>query len=230
MPLLFRITVRGNQRCAAYNAYPTNNMMGPKEKKERALGGSLGLKGERGMSPKSALMRKPYKPGVHGPKSRPRALSEFGLQIREKRKFKLTYGVDDRNLKRLFGMAVAAKGASGAKMIEFLERRLDNVVYRLGFAPTRLAARQLVIHGHFVVNKKRVWSPGFTVRKGDVIAAREGSETTGALAKRKELLKKYDPPAWLSLNPEKMEGQVLSPPSVPDIPLEVSLLVESFSK
>ncbi|MGC9968658.1 MAG: 30S ribosomal protein S4 [Minisyncoccia bacterium] len=205
-------------------------MMGPKEKKERGLGVRLGLKGDRGMSPKSAFLRKPYRPGVHGPRSRPRSLSEFGLQIREKRKFKLTYGVDERGLKRLFGMAVAAKGVSGAKMLEFLESRLDNVVYRLGFAPTRLAARQLVAHGHITVNKKKVRSPGFMVRKGDVVGVREGSEMKGAFRERKELLKKYDPPAWLLLHPEKMEGTVLSPPSAPDIPFEINLLVESFSK
>lgn len=191
---------------------------------------SLGLKGDRGMSPKSALMRKPYKPGVHGPKARPRPLSEFGIQVREKRKFKLTYGVNESNLKRLFGMAVAAKGASGAKMVEFLERRLDNVIYRLGFAPTRLAARQLVRHGHVTVNKKRVTSPGFTVKVKDVVAIREGSETKQAVAKRRELLKKFDPPSWLSLHPEKLEGTVVGPPDTKDIPFEVNLLVESFSK
>lgn len=182
------------------------------------------------MSPKSAMIRKPYRPGVHGPRGRVKALSEFGLQIREKRKFKLTYGVDERNMKRLFGMATAAKGASGAKLIEFLESRIDNVVYRLGFAPTRLAARQLVNHGHIVVNKKKVTSPGYSVKKGDVIAIRDGSEAKGALAKRREFLKEYNAPEWLSLNPEKMEGQVLSPPSAPDIPYEINLLVESFSK
>jgi small subunit ribosomal protein S4 len=205
-------------------------MTGPKEKKERALGVLLGLKGERAGSPKSAMVRKPYKPGVHGPRGRQRALSEFGLQIREKRKFKLTYGVDERNMRRLFRMAVAAKGASGAKIIEFLERRLDNVVFRLGFAPTRLAARQLVSHGHITVNKKKVTSPGFSVKTGDAIGVGVGSEKIGALAKQRELLKQYDPPAWLVLDPEKMEGQVLSPPSVPDIPFEVNLLIESFSK
>ena len=205
-------------------------MVGPKEKLERGLGGSLGLKGDRGMSPKSALVRKPYKPGMHGPRARPRAMSEFGLQIKEKRKVKLTYGVDDRGLARIFVMARVAKGATGAKMIEFLERRIDNVVYRLGFAPTRLAARQFVSHGHVTVNKKRVTSPGYTVRKGDVVAVREGSETTTAIAKRRELLKKWDPPAWLSLHPEKLEGTVVEMPVTPDIPFEMNVLVESFSK
>ncbi len=205
-------------------------MLGPKEKRERALGGSLGLKGDRAMSPKSALVRKPYKPGVHGPKSRPRALSEFGLQLREKSKFKLAYGVDERNLRRLFSIAAAERGANGAKLIELLERRLDNVVYRLGFAPTRGAARKLVLQGHIAVNGKKVVSPGYEVRVGDHVAAREGSRQKGMLASRKEVLQKYDAPAWLRLSPEKLEGEVLSLPADVELPFEVNLLVESFSK
>jgi small subunit ribosomal protein S4 len=205
-------------------------MLGPKEKRERALGMSLGLKGERGMSPKSALLRKPYRPGVHGPKSRPRTLSEFGLQLREKSKFKLTYGVDERNLRRLFGIAAAERGANGAKLIELLELRLDNIAFRLGFAPTRLAARQLVLQGHIQVNGKKVVSPGYEVRVGDRVAAREGSKKKGMLDKRKELLKKYNVPAWLRLDGEKIEGEVLSLPADVEMPFEINLLVESFSK
>src|SRR5579863_5415723 len=117
-------------------------MTGPKEKRERALRVQLGLKGDRATSPKSSFLRKPYKPGVHGPRGRVRALSEFGLQLREKSKFKLSYGVNENNLKRLFKMSQAAKGANGAKMLEFLERRVDNVVFQLGFAPSRGAGRQ----------------------------------------------------------------------------------------
>jgi len=205
-------------------------MVGPKEKRERALGTRLGLKGDRSMSPKSAMTRKPYKPGVHGPRGRQRNVSEFGLQLREKSKFKLSYGLDERNLKRLYGMAVAAKGAVGDKMMEFLERRLDNAIFRLGFAPTRLAARQLVSHGHITVNQKKVRSPGYMVRVNDTIGIRVGSEAKDALTKRKELLKNFDPPAWLALHPEKMEGTVLSPPSDLTPPFEINLLVESFSK
>src|SRR5581483_8176665 len=205
-------------------------MLGPKEKRERALGMHLGLKGERSMSPKSALVRKPYKPGVHGPHGRPRPLSEFGLQLREKSKFKLTYGVDEKNLRRLYGIAEKAKGSTGAKLLELLERRLDNVIYRLGFTPSRLSARQLVLHGHIMVNGKKVMSPGFIVRLNDIIAVRDASVSKVHIAKRRELLKQYDTPAWLKLHPEKMEGQVLSPPSDLNPPFEINLLVESFSK
>src|SRR5580704_118612 len=131
-------------------------MRGPKEKKERALGVRLGLKGDRAMSPKSALTRKPYKPGPHGPRSRAKALSEFGLQLREKSKFKIAYGVNENNMKRLFAMASETKGESGAKMLELLESRLDSVVFWLAFAVSRGAARQLVVQGHITVNGKKV--------------------------------------------------------------------------
>ncbi|HVN26178.1 MAG TPA: 30S ribosomal protein S4 [Candidatus Paceibacterota bacterium] len=205
-------------------------MVGPKEKRERALGVRLGLKGERSMSPKSATVRKPYRPGVHGPNSRPRALSEFGLQLREKSKFKLSYGVDDKNLRRLFERAQVAKGSTGAKMIELLERRLDNVIFQLGFAPSRLAARQIVVHGHIDVNKKKVKSPGYEVRKGDTISVRAGSLAKAGLNKRKEAMTTHDAPSWLQVDAEKMTGQVLALPTDVNPPFEINLLVESFSK
>jgi len=205
-------------------------MMGPKEKRERALGMHLGLKGERSLSPKSALVRKPYKPGVHGPHGRVRALSEFGLQLREKSKFKLTYGVDENNLRRLYELAAKAKGSTGAKLLELLERRLDNVVYRLGFTPSRLSARQLVRHGHVTVNGKKVFSPGYIVDKGEIIGIRELSAKKVHLATRREGMPNVDVPAWLSLHPTKLEGQVLGNPSDLNPPFEINLLVESFSK
>ena len=205
-------------------------MMGPKEKHERALGVRLGLKGERCLTPKCALVRKPYKPGVHGPKGRPRPLSEFGLQMREKSKVKLTYGIDENNLKRIFGEAVASKKALSSALLEFLERRLDNVVFRLGFAPSRGAARQLVRHGHIAVNGNKVVSPGFEVKANDMISVREGSIAMGAIAKRQEVLQKFEAPAWLRLDPVKLAGQVLALPTEVEAPFEINLLVEAFSK
>jgi small subunit ribosomal protein S4 len=205
-------------------------MIGPKEKKERALGTRLGLKGDRALSPKSSMIRKPYRPGVHGPKSRPRSLSEFGLQLREKSKFKISYGVDDRNLRRLFRIAATAKGANGAKVMELLERRLDNVVFRLGFTPSRGAARQLVSHGHVAVNGKKVKSPGYSVGVGDVVGASEGSASKSAFTTRKEILEKYDAPAWLQLDHARLQGTVLSLPVDTESPFEINLLVEAFNK
>ncbi len=206
------------------------SLRGPKEKKERALGTRLGLKGDRALSPKSAMVRKPYKPGVHGPRSRAKALSEFGLQLREKAKFKIMYGINENNLKEIFKRASAEKGALGAKMLEILEVRLDNVIFQLGWTPSRAAARQLVIHGHIFVNKKKVKSPSFEVRKGDIITINPNSSAIGAVTSRKEVLAKYDAPSWLRLDAEKMEGEMLSQPVDINSPFEINLLVDSFSK
>ena len=203
---------------------------GPKEKQERALVERLNLKGERSLSPKSATVRKPYKPGMHGPNGRRKQLSEFGLQLKEKQKFKISYGINERGLSGVFHRASKAKGSSAVKLVEFLERRLDNTIYRLGMAPSRGSARQLIVQGHIVVNKSRVRSPGFVVKVGDIIKLHPGSETTGFFTKQKELMKKFDPPAWLHLDPVKMEGRVLSPPENSAVPFEANLVVESFSK
>lgn len=205
-------------------------MRGPKEKKERALGVRLGLKGDRATSPKSALTRKPYKPGAHGPNGRPKALSEFGLQLREKAKFKIAYGVNENNMKRLFTEAQATKGASGMKVLELLESRLDSVVFLLGWAVSRAAARQLVVQGHITVNKKKVVSPGYQLRKGDVVGVRTASKENKAFTERAELIKKYDAPSWLHMDADKLEGTLLSAPTDLNPPFEINLLVDSFSK
>ncbi|HUZ92548.1 MAG TPA: 30S ribosomal protein S4 [Candidatus Paceibacterota bacterium] len=202
---------------------------GPKEKKERSLGERLNLKGERCASPKCAAVRKPYKPGMHGPKARRKTPSEFGLQLKEKQKFKVSYGVGERGLRNVFRRASKAKGSSALKIVEFLERRLDNAIFRLGFAPSRGAARQLIVQGHIMVNGGRVRSPGFLVKKGDVIGVRAESGSKQLFVKRMEVLKKFEPPAWLHLDAAKLEGRVLSPPEE-SIPFEANLVVESFSK
>jgi len=206
-------------------------MIGPKEKKERALGVRLNLKGERCASPKCAAVRKPYRPGMHGQKrGRFSSISEFGAQLREKQKFKLSYGLDERNMRQVFEKARKTKGSVASRILELLERRLDNVVFRLGFAPSHLSARQLVVHGHVVVNKKRVRSPGFLVKAGDVINLKEGSEVKAFIAKRREALKKHEPPPWLEIDRDKPEGKVVKLPEGITPPFEVNLLVESFSK
>ncbi len=203
---------------------------GPREKKERSLGVRLGIKGERCASPKCAMVRKPYKPGVHGPKGRPKALSEFGLQMREKSKVKAVYGIAEKSLKHIFDNAVIAKGALGTEMMATLERRLDNVIFRLGFAPSRGAARQMVTHGHITVNGRKVTSPGFAVKVGNKIAAKVGSAEKAIFGNRKETLAKHDAPAWLRLDAAKLEGEVLALPADTETPFEINLLVEAFSK
>lgn len=206
-------------------------MIGPKEKKERRLGEKLQLKKDRCQSPKCAALRRPYPPGVHGPKAKfSGSFSEFGLQLREKQKFKLTYGLDERNLRRLFEKAQKETGSIVAKLIQLLESRLDNVVFRLGFAGSRGVARQIVSHGHIMVNGERVRSPGYEVKKGDIITIRPQSLNKLIFSSLAENLKKYEPPSWLHLDKEKLEGRVLSLPKDVEIPFEINLLVESFSK
>ncbi|ECY0968435.1 30S ribosomal protein S4, partial [Campylobacter coli] len=130
---------------------------GPVEKLERRFGVSLALKGERRLAGKSALDKRPYAPGQHG--ARKGKISEYGLQLREKQKAKFMYGVSEKQFRRLFAEAARRDGNTGVLLIQLLEQRLDNVVYRMGFATTRRFARQLVTHGHILVNGKRVDIP-----------------------------------------------------------------------
>lgn len=205
-------------------------MIKPKEKRERYLGERLNLKGERCASPKCALVRKPYRPGAHGQSRKRRSVSEFGRQVMEKQKFKLTYGLKEKNLRQLFKVAEKATGSTATKILELMERRLDNVVFRLGFALSRAAARQLVVHGHIFVNNRRVRSPGLSLETGDVIGFRPESSKIRTVSELKESLKKHEPPSWLGLDKEKLEGRVLSEPQELTPAFEINLLVESFSK
>jgi small subunit ribosomal protein S4 len=127
-------------------------------------------------------------------------------------------------------MAQAAKGASGMRVIELLETRLDSVVFLLGWAVSRAAARQLVVQGHITVNKKKVVSPGYQMKKGEVIAVRKASQENKTFTDRMEIIKKYDAPSWLRMDADKLEGEMLSAPVDLNPPFEINLLVDSFSK
>ena len=203
-------------------------MMGPKEKKERALGEHLHLKARRCQSPKCALVRRPQRPGVHA--RRRRMLSDFGRQIREKQKFKLTYGINERNLKRMFKQAEQSSDSTVEKLLELAGRRLDNAIFKLGLAGSRSEGRQLIGHGHIMVNQRRVRSPGFLVKQNDVIAVRPESKSKTAFRALAESLKTYEPPAWLYLDKEKLEGKILGLPEDEKLPVEINLLVESLNK
>lgn len=205
-------------------------MIGPKEKKERWLGVHLGLKATRCNTPKCAMVRKPYRPGVQGKSRRRKTVSDFGRQTKEKQKFKLTYGIDERGLRNVFNRAVLAKGSTGSRFVELLEYRLDNVLYRLGLAGARGVARQLTTHGHIMVNGKKVKSPGFLLKIGDTVSIRPESAEKMPFKSLKEPLAGYEPPVWLQLDKAKLEGKVIGPPEVESVPFEVNLVVESFSK
>ncbi len=200
-----------------------------KEKKERALGVKLFLKAERCNSPKCAMIRKPYRPGAHG-KRRRGALSEYGQQLNEKQKFMFSYGLKETQMRKIFQEALRKKEAINESVMNLLERRLDNVVFRLGLAPSRVAARQYVSHGHITVNKRKVTVPSYQVKKDDVVAIRNESRSRLIFKDIAATIKKHETPDWLSLNKESLEGQAKSLPRNVEIPFDINLVVDFYSK
>lgn len=205
-------------------------MLGPKEKKERALGEHLHLKAERCAGPKCAAVRKPYPPGMHGPKKRRKAPSDFARQKNEKQKFKVSYGVNERNLARIFREVQGSGKDTAGEFVRALESRIDNIVFRLGFGKSRAMARKMVLHGHIMVNGKKVTSPGFLTKVGDMVSIRPESRAKKQFGNLKEFWKSYDMPTWLVVDEDKEEGKIIAPPDETRIPFETSLLIESFSK
>ncbi len=198
---------------------------GPRLKKMRALGVDL-----PGLSRKS-IERRPYPPGQHGPKATRRKLSDYAKQLLEKQKLRLNYGVSERQLRRLMKEARAAKLATGEKLIELLERRLDNVVFRSGFAPTIPAARQLVNHGHLRVNGRRVDIASFRVRIGDELTLRDRSKNLNIVV---EAFESQAPmkPEWIDVGVNDRKSKVRDIPTKDTVPfpLDVQLVVEYYSK
>ncbi|MDN5277672.1 MAG: small subunit ribosomal protein [Clostridiales bacterium] len=197
----------------------------------RREGMKLYLKGSRCYTDKCAFERRPFPPGQHGRNRK--KLSEYGLQLREKQKVKRIYGVLERQFERYFEMAERMKGITGENLLQILERRLDNVVYRMGFASSRAQARQLVRHGHFTVNGKRVNIPSYLVNVGDVIAV---AEKSAAKMEHFKALREQGPAGnivpWLSVDFDKLEGTVTALPARQDIdvPVQEHLIVELYSK
>lgn len=206
---------------------------GPVCKICRREGLKLFLKGDRCFSPKCAVEpnRKPYPPGMHTQQRR-RKQSEYGLQLREKQKAKFLYGVLERQFRRHFEEAERRGGSTGENLLRILEMRLDNIVYRLGFATSRAQARQLVNHGHITVNGHKVDIPSYEVKVGDVIGVSPTKRTNEYFKMLAEDIKRRDVPAWLSLNPETVVGRVLSAPTRPEIDANVQeqLIVEYYSR
>lgn len=158
-------------------------------------------------------------------------LSEYGLQLLEKQKIRFTYNVSEKQFSNYVKEAIATKGGSSADTLqEFLEVRLDNVVYRIGLAPTRQAARQMVSHGHFIVNGKRVTTPSFRMKVGDKVAVREGSKKSALFADLSKKIEKAVAPAWLSFNASTMEGMVKSRPTKEGALLDFARVLEFYSR
>lgn len=197
----------------------------------RREGEKLFLKGDRCFTPKCAIERRNYAPGEHGQDHRGK-VSEYGLRLREKQKLRRIYGILEAQCRRYFEIAERKPGVTGENFLQLLERRLDNVVYRLGFASSRSEARQLVRHGHFTVNGKRVNIPSYLVKVGDVVAVKEASRKLNRFVELAEDLKHKTIPAWLELNAAEMSGKVLNLPTRDqiDVPVQEHLIVEFYSR
>ncbi len=195
-----------------------------KEKKERALGTKLFLKAERCNSPKCVMIRRPYRPGIHGQKRR-RAPSEYGKQLQEKQKIQITYGLTNKQMKNLFKQP-------REKLVLILEQRLDRTVFLLGFAPSSRVARQFVSHGHIIVNNRKVTIPSYHVKVGDIIAIRPESRSKKIFEDIELRLKKHETPAWLKLDKKELRGEFFEKPKLKDINLffDLNLVGQFYSR
>ncbi len=201
---------------------------GPVGKVSRRLGVGITEKGQR------ILQKRPFPPGQHGPSARRRQVSDYGLQLMEKQKARYMYGVLERQFRRLFEQASRRSGVTGEYLLSLLERRLDNVVYRLGLATTRAQARQLVSHGHITVNGRKTNVPSFTVKVGHVIAVRPESRRRNYFRNLVDSgeLNKYRTPDWLRLNPTELTGEIIALPRREDAEpgINEQLIVEFYSR
>ncbi len=198
----------------------------------RYLGEKLMLKGEKCFTPKCPLEKKNSSPGEHSLSRRRRRVTERGLQLREKQKVRFSYGIFERQFRKFFQEAQRARGITGENLLILLERRLDNVVYRLGFASSRAQARQIVRHGHILVNGRKLDIPTYLVRPDDVIAWRESSTKTGYYKQLSGEIKGKTIPGWLSLDEENVVGKVLTLPTKDDLDAKFDgkVVVEYYSR
>ncbi len=197
----------------------------------RREGEKLFLKGSRCYSDKCAIEKRAYPPGQHG-QSRRRKVSEYGLQLREKQKVRRYYGLLEAQFHKYFEKAARSKGVTGENLLQLLECRLDNVVYRLGFAPSRKSARQLVRHRHLMVNGRTVDIPSYYLRPHDIIQVREKSKNLEIVHGALRDSGRMEPLSWLRLDKARLEGELLERPRREDIPVtaQEQLIVELYSK
>jgi len=196
----------------------------------RREGTKLFLKGDRCFSEKCAIERRNYPPGQHG-QTRPR-FSDYGMQLREKQKVKRIYGLLEKQFENTMSAANRMKGRTGENLLSLLERRLDNVVFRLGFATSRAEARQLVRHGHFLINGRKATIPSMLVRAGTKITLAEGSRQITRIAGALEALERRSVPSWLEIDKDNFEGTVKALPVREEItlPIQEQLIVELYSR
>lgn len=210
------------------------NYTGPACKLCRREGEKLFLKGQRCYTPKCAFERRGFPPGEHGRDAqfRRRRESEYHRQLREKQKTKRIYGISERQFRRYFRSALQRRGLTGEILLQMLERRLDNVIYRLGYADSRSQARQLVTHGHFNVNDRRTDVPSMLVKPGDRIEVREGSRKRVYFKDLGAAAETHTVPGWLGRDLSKLSGEVLQDPDRRDIDATINdqLIIEYYSR
>lgn len=197
----------------------------------RRAGEKLFLKGERCFGPKCAMVKRNYAPGFHGPKGRKR-LSDFGTQLAEKQKAKKYYGVAEKQFRLTFEKAAKKQGDAGKNFLRLLESRLDNVIFRLGFASSRAQARQLVNHGHFTLNDRKTDIPSCIVKPGQVVKIRKSSQKSPYFRNIAEKLAKAERPSWLDFNKSDLSAKILHEPKDADLPesINVHMIIEYYSK
>jgi small subunit ribosomal protein S4 len=203
--------------------------IGPKEKYCRRFSQKM-LWNERCSSHKCGLARRRTRPGVHGHK--PKTLSVYGRQLLEKQRLKFSYLINERKMKNYVEMAKKSKKSAPLALIELLERKLDNVIWRLGYVSSKLTAQQLVSHGHFLVNGKRIKSPSYLVKEGDVIEIRPQSRDIKPFENLKERLKFHQVPSWLEIDPENFKAKVLRLPQAEEIQhnFNLPLVIDFYSR
>ena len=201
-------------------------------KRCRRAGEKLFLKGEKCNSAKCTLVKRNFPPGAHGAGKRPQRLTNYGKQLMEKQKAKRTYGLREQQFRNYFEKSLKKVGNTSEWLFRFLESRLDNTVYRLGFAPSRRQARQLVGHGHFTVNGRSVNIPSYQIKTGDIITLKERSKKLKAFAEIVSKLEKVEVAPWLSLNAKEMSAKVTSQPKLGEVAANIDwrVIVEFYSK
>ena len=205
---------------------------GPKCRLCRREGMKLFLKGERCYTDKCPFERRSYPPGQHGPQQLRTKLSDYGIRLREKQKVKRIYGISEKQMRRYYEMATKMSGQAGHNLLQLLERRLDNVVYRLGFAVSRAQARQYVNHGFFKVNGRNVDIPSYLVKPGDIIELKEKYRNNPQIIESLETVVRKGIPSWLELDAENFKGIVKNLPTREDItmPIQESYIIEFYSR
>lgn len=199
------------------------------EKLERSLGMKLFLKAERCNSPKCAMIRHPQKPGMHGGK-RKRAKTEYGEQLLEKQRIKANYGLQEKQLERIIKSSMKKTGSVVEMFIVALECQFSNVIFRLGLAPSRTVARQLISHGHFFIDNKKNTISSSAVKIGQVISIKPSSRELLIFKELSDKIKKYDLPEWLELDKEKLEGKIKFLPKDIEMPFDINLVVDYYSR